>query len=237
MNIIDRQHTDGMIPYGQRKIVHFLEGKIPFKVNRKRIQRLMRKMGLEGDYVRKKTTITDKNHKIYPYLLRNVNINYPNQVWSTDITYIPMRKGFMFLTAVIDWYSRYVISWEISNNLENSFCIEALTVALRIGKPMIFNTDQGSQFTSLTFTQILSDNKILISMDGKGRSLDNVFIERLWRTVKYEYIYRNIFETPLDLIIGLKKYISFYNYERIHESLGYKTPYEIYKSIDKNNSL
>lgn len=237
MNFIDRQHTDGVIPYGQRKIVYFLKEKIPFSVNRKRIQRLMRLMGIEGDYVKKRTTYVDKNHKKYPYLLRNVIIFCPDHVWSTDITYIPMRKGFMYLTAVIDWFSRYVLSWTVSNSLENNFCIEALLEALKLGQPVIFNTDQGSQFTSPSFTDILLNHEIMISMDGKGRCLDNVFVERLWRTVKYEYIYRNIFETPLELIHGLTKYFSFYNNERIHQSLDYKTPNEVYKIVDKSVPL
>lgn len=181
-------------------------------------------MCIEGDYQKKRTTNTCKEHKIYPYLLRNCDITHPNQVWSTDITYIPMRRGFMYLTAVIDWYSRYVLSWEISNTLETDFCILALKEALNMNNPLIFNTDQGSQFTSKEFTGILEKHDIKISMDGKGRSLDNIFIERLWRTVKYENIYKQSYETVQELYDGLESYFNFYNNHRIHQSLEYHVP-------------
>lgn len=170
-------------------------------------------------------------HDVYPYLLRDMEVTSVNQVWSTDITYIPMKRGFMYLTAVIDWYSRYVLSWEVSNTLESAFCVKALDHALRHGKPEIFNTDQGSQFTSNEFTGILEKNSIRISMDGRGRALDNIFVERLWRSLKYECVYLNDFENVSDLIKGLRWWLSFYNEERPHTSLpGNLTPREMYES-------
>lgn len=174
--------------YGSRKLTDTLKRE-GHAINRKRIQRLMRLMGLEAIYPKPKTSLSHSDHKIYPYLLRNVDIARPNHVWSTDITYIPMIGGFMYLVAIMDWYSRYVLSWSISNTLDTEFCMETLREALNHAKPQIFNSDQGVQFTSSSFTQILLDQKIQISMDGKGRALDNVFVERLWRSVKYENIY------------------------------------------------
>lgn len=228
MKLIDYQHTIGEVAFGQHKLINYIFDKMGIKVNRKRIQRLMRKMGLEGAYEHKNTSKPTSGHKIYPYLLRNLSITNPNHVWSSDITYIPMRKGYVYLCAVIDWYSRYVLSWEISNTMDNEFCVMTLKKALRKGKPKIFNTDQGSQFTALNYTSILCNNNILISMDGKGRALDNIIIERLWRTIKYENIYRRAYDTVPELLKGLSKYFTFYNGVRYHQSLNYKTPAEIF---------
>jgi len=195
-----------------------------FQVNRKRIQRLMRLMGIEAIYPKPKLSHRNSEHKVYPYLLRNILIDRPNQVWSTDITYIPMQDGFMYLTAVIDWYSRYILSWRISNTMDNDFCIEALDDALTQGLPDIFNTDQGVQFTSRKFTKRLTDVDVKISMDGKGRALDNIFIERFWRTVKHENIYLKDYRNGKELYHGLEEYFSFYNTQRPHQSLGYRVP-------------
>lgn len=199
-------------------------------VNRKRTRRLMQKMGLAAIYPKPHTTVVSQEHRIYPYLLRGVAIVRPNQVWSTDITYVPLTNGFMYLTAVIDWFSRYVLAWQLSNTLDTQFCIEALQHALRLGRPEIFNTDQGSQFTSTAFTSILEAADIRISMDGKGRALDNIFVERLWRSVKYEDIYLKNYETVPLLYIGLRDYFTFYNYERPHQSLGNYTPATVYQA-------
>ena len=227
MKLIDKQHTLDPVKFGQIKIEKYIESKLKIDINRKRIQRLMRIMCVEGEYQKKNTSIPSKDHKIYPYLLKNFDITESNQVWSIDITYVPMRRGFMYLVAIIDWYSRYVLSWSISNTMENNFCIEALSESLKkFGKPKIFNSDQGSQFTSNKFTSILENHNIQISMDGKGRWLDNIFVERLWRTVKYENIYRSSYENGHDLFFGLKKYFKYYNEKRIHQSLDYRTPKE-----------
>ena len=187
-------------------------------------------MGLEAIYPKPRTTVVDREHRIYPYLLRGVEITRPNQVWSTDITYIPMKNGFMYLTAVIDWYSRYVLSWQLSNTLDTHFCIDALQQALQAGRPDLFNTDQGSQFTSLAFTSLLEAAGIRISMDGKGRALDNIFVERLWRSVKYEDIYLNHYATVPALYTGLSTYFRFYNLERPHQSLENRTPTAVYQA-------
>jgi putative transposase len=216
--------------YGSRRITAQLNRDRKLPLNRKRIQRLMRIMGLRGVAPGPDTSIPRKKNKIYPYLLRDVNIDHVNQVWSTDITYIPMVKGFMYLVAVIDWHSRYVLSWILSNTMDMTFCIDALEVALDVNTPMIFNTDQGSQFTSHAFTKVLLDKDIKISMDGRGRALDNIFVERLWRTVKYENIYMNDYQTVSELSKGLKQYFAFYNQERLHQSLDYRTPEEVYFS-------
>ena len=186
-------------------------------------------MGLEAIYPRPKTTQRNQAHRVYPYLLRGVSINKPNHVWSTDITYIPMPKGFMYLVAIIDWYSRYVLAWRLSNTLETTFCLEALDEALETAKPMIFNTDQGSQFTSPAFTQRLENEEIQISMDGRGRALDNIFVERLWRSVKYEDIYIKAYETVPELEAGLRDYFFKYNHQRPHQSLDYQVPASIYR--------
>jgi putative transposase len=228
MRLIDELYLS-MPFYGSRKIAEELKRQ-GHAVNRKRVQRLMRLMGLQAIYPRKKTTIPGAGHKIYPYLLRGVKIDRMNQVWSTDITYVPMRQGFMYLVAVMDWCSRYVLSWRLSNSLDGDFCLEALDEALNLGRPEVFNTDQGSQFTSTAFTGRLASTGVAISMDGRGRALDNVFIERLWRTMKYENIYLKEYATVDELIKGLTWYINFYNRRRLHQSLDYKTPWEVYQS-------
>lgn len=203
--------------------------KMGYQVNIKRVHRLYRLMGLEAVCPKPDLSRPNKAHKIYPYLLRGVAITHLNQVWSSDITYIPMPNGFLYLTAVIDWYSRFVLSWELSNSLDTFFCMEAVRKALdRYGKPLIFNTDQGSQFTSLEYTGLLNANDIKISMDGKGRATDNAFVERLWRSVKYEYIYLNAIEDGLALFKGLESYFNEYNYQRPHSSLGRKSPAQFY---------
>ena len=192
----------------------------------------MRLMGLEAIYPRPNTSAATPGHKVYPYLLRGLTIGAVNEVWSTDITYIPMPKGFMYLVAVMDWYSRYILSWDISNMMEGGFCVDALESALRsFGTPTIFNTDQGSQFTAIAFTDVLQNHNIRISMDGRGRATDNVFIERLWRSFKYEYLYPTMPETPDELYKGIKKYMDFYNRARPHASLDNLTPYEVYNKV------
>jgi len=213
--------------YGSRKLVPHLKEN-GFIVNRKRVLRLMRIMGICPIYPKPNLSKACKKHKVYPYLLRDVPIVRPNHVWSTDITYIPMRGGFVYLTAVIDWYSRYVLAFELSNTLDTAFCIKALHSALEIGTPIIFNTDQGSQFTSLDFTSVLKERGIQISMDGKGRAIDNVFIERLWRSLKYEMIYLKDFESVPQLYDELVSYFRFYNTERFHQALDYRRPVEVY---------
>ena len=208
--------------FGSRRIAD------EFDVNRKRVQRLMRVMGLEAIYPKPRTTVRCPEHKIYPYLLRNVEIELPNHVWSTDITYIPMRGGYVYLTAVIDWYSRYVLSWRLSNTLDGAFCIAALEEALAINTPEIFNTDQGVQFTSMAFTSCLESRGVAISMDGRGRALDNVFVERLWRTVKYEEVYLKAYDSLAIARAQLSAYFAFYNERRPHQSLDYRTPDAVY---------
>jgi putative transposase len=226
MKMIDRQYLKTPF-YGSRRMAAWLSRE-EYDINRKRVQRLMRIMGLEAIYPKPKTSIKNKEHKIYPYLLEGLEIVRPNQVWSTDITYIPMDKGFMYLVAVMDWYSRYVLSWEISNTMDVDFCISALKKALKKGTPEIFNSDQGSQFTSTSFTGILSKFDIQISMDGRGRVFDNIFIERLWRSLKYEDIYLKNYGNGTDLNNGVNKYFKFFNYQRPHQSLGYKVPKEFF---------
>ena len=225
MGLLDKEHTRHPF-YGVPKMTEFLKRK-GYKIGPDKVRTLLRMMGLEAIYPKPKTSIPNKQHKIYPYLLKDVKITRPNQVWSADITYIKLDEGFVYLVAIIDWYSRYVLSWQLSNSLDASFCVEALKEALKSGKPDIFNTDQGCQFTSIAFTDVLEQNDILISMDAKGRVFDNIFVERLWRTVKYEDIhikgYRNIPEAQL----GLVEYFDFYNNERYHQSLDYKTPFEM----------
>lgn len=222
MRRIDEQYLRTPF-YGSRRLAQH------FGVNRKQMQRLMRLMGLEAIYPKPRTTQTCPNHRKYPYLLRNVEINRCDQVWSTDITYVPMRRGFLYLTAVIDWHSRYVLSWELSNSLESSFCVVALERALSGDRrPEIFNTDQGVQFTSQAFTRRLENQGIAISMDGKGRALDNVFVERLWRSVKYEEVYPKAYENGWEAQTSLGRYFTFYNEERLHQSLGYRPPSLVY---------
>ena len=226
MRLIDEQYLKTPF-YGYLRMTAWLKRQ-GYHVNHKRVQRLMRLMGLVTLYPKPKTTLTNKEHTIYPYLLRKVTITCPNQVWSTDITYLPMARGFMYLVAIIDWYSRYVVSWEVSNTMESTFCITALKRALQRQQPEIFNSDQGSQFTANAFTKVLKERQIRISMDGRGRALDNIFIERLWRSLKYEDIYLKAYETVADLVVGLEKYFYFYNEDRLHQSLGYRTPAEVY---------
>lgn len=201
-----------------------------YSIDRKRIAKLYQVLGISAIYPPKKLTQPNKEHKVYPYLLRNVKITHRNQVWSTDITYIRTGSGFMYLCAIIDWHTRYVLAWGISNTHDAQFVTEVLEEALRkYGKPQIFNTDQGSEFTSELFTSTLLKHEIKISMDGVKRALDNIFVERLWRTVKYEYVYIQHPSTPMDLYEGLEDYFRFYNLKRKHQSLNYKTPFEVYQ--------
>jgi putative transposase len=227
LRLIDEQYTRRPF-YGSRKMVTYLKGQGHW-VNRKRVQRLMRILGLAGMAPGPNTSRPHPQHKVYPYLLRGVVVSRPNQVWSTDITYIRLTHGFVYLVAVIDWYSRRVLSWRISNTMDTVFCVDCLEEALqRYGKPEIFNTDQGCQFTSESFTGVLKANHIAISMDGRGRALDNIFVERLWRSVKYEDVYLKGYSNPMELMIGLTEYFVFYNDERPHQSLGNRTPAEVY---------
>lgn len=217
---------------GSRSMVSSLARK-GIKVNRKRVQRLMRLMGIESLAPKPSLSKPIREHHKFPYLLRKVKVDHVNQVWSTDITYIPMRQGFMYLCAVIDWYSRHVLSWTLSNTLDTQFCIDALEQAFTKGSPEIFNTDQGSQFTSNEFIEVLLDKKgVKISMDGKGRALDNVFIERFWRSLKYECIYLNRYECVPTLAKGLEDYWHFYTYERSHQALNNQTPAEVYYALN-----
>ena len=227
MRLIDEIHLQYPF-YGSRRLRNELEDR-GHRVNRKRVQRLMRQMDLTALYPRRRTSQPGKGHKIYPYLLRHLSIERANQVWASDITFCPMAKGFMYLVAIIDWHSRRVLSWRVSNTLDTSFCVEALEEALqRFGTPEIFNTDQGSQFTSEAFTDVLKDKGVAISMDGKGRWVDNVFVERLWRSVKYEDLYLRAYETPAQLRAGLGKYFEFYNTKRRHSALDRRTPDAVY---------
>jgi putative transposase len=215
--------------WGSRSMRNHLRRQGYTTLNRKRVQRLMRIMGLEAIYPKPRTSRPHPDHKVYPYLLRDLNIQRPNQVWAADITYIPMRRGFMYLVAVMDWYSRKVLSWRLSNTLDSCFCIEALHQALqRYGQPDIFNTDQGAQFTSEAFTDVLKQHTVQISMDGRGRAQDNIFIERLWWTLKYHYLYLYSFENGTALRKGLLHWFAFYNQERFHQSLDNHTPDEVY---------
>jgi putative transposase len=227
MRKIDEQYTACPF-YGSRRMTQWLT-KQGEEVNRKRVQRLMRLMGLEAIYPKPRLSTAGRGHKVYPYLLRGVMIERADQVWSTDITYVPMTSGFMYLAAVIDWFSRYVVAWRLSNTLDGSFCTEMLDEALRSGKPEVFNTDQGVQFTAAAFTGRLERAGVAVSMDGRGRALDNVFVERLWRSVKYEDIYIRGYEAVPELYQGLGRYFAFYNDERLHQSLGYRTPAVVYR--------
>lgn len=226
MERIDEQYTK-MPFYGWPRMTAHLQ-RLGYPVNHKRVQRLMRVMGLQAIYPKPRATVVNPEHRKYPYLLRNLEIVRPNQVWSTDITYVPMAQGFMYLVAIMDWYSRYVLAWQLSNTLDGLFCQTTLREALVIGKPEIFNSDQGVQFTALAFTAILNDAGIRISMDGRGRAYDNIFVERLWRSVKYDDIYPNRYATVPALFTGLDRYFALYNQERLHQSLGYRTPAEVH---------
>jgi putative transposase len=228
MRLIDEKYTTH--PFlGVEKVTHWLRSEKGCPVNPKRVRRLMRLMGLMAVYPKPRLSLPGEGHRIYPYLLTNIRVIRPNQVWSTDITYIRLSAGFIYLVAVIDWFSRLILSWEVSTSLESDFCISALERALDHGKPEIFNTDQGSQFTSLAFTSILKEHQVAISMDGRGRALDNVFIERFWRSVKYEEVYLNDYQTIPQAISRLKRYFRYYNSERPHQSLDYQTPEAVHR--------
>lgn len=227
LRLLDEQYFKTPF-YGVLRLTALLVG-LGYKVNRKRVRRLMQILDWKTIYREPKTTIGNKQHKKYPYLLGGLKINRCNQVWATDITYIPMKTGYMYLMAVVDLHSRYVLHWSLSNSMTAEWCAEVLQETLdQYGKPEIFNTDQGSQFTSDVFIKALTENEIKISMDGKGRALDNIFVERLWRSVKYEHIYLNVYEDGLSLWKGLDGYFRFYNQERPHQSLAYKTPANCY---------
>jgi putative transposase len=228
MRRIDQEYTAH--PFlGSRRLTKWLieQGEA---VNRKRVQRLMRRMGLEAIYPKPKLSAASPGHRIYPYLLRDVKVERPDQVWSTDITYVPLATGFMYLAAVIDWFSRYVIAWRLSNTLDGSFCLGMLEEALGRGRPEVFNTDQGVQFTAAAWTGRLESAGVAVSMDGRGRCLDNVFVERLWRSVKYEDIYLWRYEGVPELRRGLGRYFPYYNEERQHQALGYRTPGVVYRA-------
>lgn len=230
MRLIDEQYLATPF-YGSRRMAAWLECRGE-PVNRKRVQRLMRIMGLEAIHPGPKTTTRSPDHKIYPYLLRGVPIDRRDQVWSTDVTYLPLEGGYMFLAAVIDWHSRFVLSWRLSNTLDGRFCLDALNAALEEGRPEVFNTDQGTQFTARTFTGRLEEAGVAISMDGRGRALDNVFVERLWRSLKYEEVYLKAYGSVGDLESGLANWFAFYNHERPHQSLAYRTPAEVYRDAE-----
>lgn len=236
LGLIDAEYTRHPF-YGSRKIRTFLCD-LGYEINRKRVQRLMRILGLAGMSPGPNTSRPHPEHKVYPYLLRGVAVTHPNQVWSTDITYIRLARGFVYLVAVIDWYSRKVLSWCLSNTLDAGFCVDSLEQAIEAyGTPEIFNTDQGCQFTSEEFTKVLKSHAITISMDGRGRALDNIFVERLWRSVKYEDVYLKGYATMPELLIGLTEYFVFYNTERKHQSLGYHTPDKVYTTATGGGAM
>lgn len=221
MRAIDEQYLKTPF-YGRRRMA------VALGVNPKRVQRLMRLMGLEAIYPKPRTTRRAAEHRVFPYLLRNVTVNRPDQVWASDITYVPLRGGFLYLAVILDWYSRHVLAWRLSNTLDGTFCVEALEESLRRGRPEIFNSDQGVQYTAAAFTSRLLDARVAISMVSRGRALDNAFVERLWRTVKYEEIYPRDYTTPRELERGLARYFEFYCHERPHQALGYRPPSEVY---------
>jgi len=221
--------------YGHRRISRELTEVYGLLIDRKTTLRYMREMGIQAIYPKPNTSKPNPENKVYPYLLKGLKITHPNQVWGTDITYIPMIGGFMFLTAIMDWYSRYVLSWALSDVLEIDFVLEATREALKRGKPKIMNSDQGSHYTSPKYTQILTDAGVSISMDHKGRCFDNIFVERLWRTVKYELIYINDFNSPRELRNKLTEYFAFYNYKRYHQSLDYQTPAQVHINFLEND--
>jgi putative transposase len=226
MRLIDEQFTKRPF-YGVARLTASLR-RLGFEVNPKRVRRLMRVMGLEAIYPKPRLSANGPGHKVYPYLLKEVTVDRPDQVWATDITYVRLTHGFVFLMAILDWYSRYVVAWELSTTLDTGFCLEGLRRALRRSKPEIFNTDQGSQFTSEDFTGCLLGEGIRVSMDGRGRVFDNIFVERLWRSVKYEEVYLHDYQTVPVARAQLSEYFGFYNTERPHEALGYRTPQEVY---------
>jgi len=236
MALIDRQYLRAPF-YGARRMAAWLREQ-GHRVNRKRVQRLMQLMGLEAIYQRPRTSRPAPEHRIYPYRLRGLRIERVNQVWAADICYIPMARGFLYLVAVMDWVSRYVLAWRLSNLLDTSFCVEALEEALSFGCPEIFNTDQGSQFTDQDFTGVLGEHGIAISIDGRGRFSDNIFVERLWRSLKYEEVYLKAYESVAEARQGIAAYFQFYNHERLHQALGYRTPRQIFEeTIPLANSL
>lgn len=228
-HLMDEEYTRRPF-YGSRRMVLFLKDQ-GYKVNRKRVQRLMRLLGLAGMAPGPNTSKKHPEHKVYPYLLRGITVTRPNQVWGTDITYIRLARGFVYLVAIMDWYSRRVLSWRVSNSMDASFCVDCLEDAIHAyGAPEVFNSDQGSQFTSEDFTEVLKREGVQISMDGRGRALDNIFVERLWRSVKHEDIYLKGYSTMPELVVGLSNYFAFYNSERRHQSLGYQTPDSVYQT-------
>lgn len=236
MRIIDQEYLKHPF-YGSRKLAFVLRSQ-GHDVSRHRVRRLMQKMGIEAIYQKPRTSMPDKKHRIYPYLLKGLEIVRPNQVWATDITYIPLKRGFMYLVAVIDWYSRKVLSWKLSNTLDADFCVEALIEAIEThGLPSIFNTDQGCQFTSTQFTETLKSHQIQISMDSKGRWMDNVMVERLWRSVKYECIYLQEFDSTLELKRALEAYMNFYNTQRPHATFDGQTPEDVYNQITSQKEV
>ncbi len=226
MRLLDEQYTRAPF-YGVRRMAYWL-AKQGYGVNVKRVRRLMRRMGLEAIYPKPRLSLPAPGHRIYPYRLRGLKIDRPDQVWGTDITYIRLRQGFIYLVAILDWFSRYVLAWEVSVSLESAFCVAALDWALGTGCPEIFNSDQGAQFTSEVFTKRLEGCGITISMDGRGRAMDNIFVERLWRSVKYEEVYLKDYEQVPEAVTNLRNYFLFYNHERPHQALGYQTPAAIY---------
>lgn len=234
MRLLDELHLKHPFK-GSRRLRDDLWDEHGIHINRKAVQRLMRLMDIHAIYPSKKTTVPNKTHKVYPYLLKGVTIDRINQAWCTDITYIPMRKGFLYLVAIMDWYSRKILSWKLSNSLDANFCVEALEEAIeRYGRPEIFNSDQGCQFTSESFTSVLHEHQIKISMDGKGRWIDNVFIERLWRSLKYEEVYLHAYETVKDANFGIDQWLKFYNDKRRHSKLDRKTPNQVYYDLPSN---
>ena len=235
MALIDQQYLKTPF-YGSRRMTAWLSNH-GHQVNRKRVRRLMQLIGLEAIYRRPNTSKPNPGHKVYPYLLRGLEINRVNQVWATDITYIPMARGFLYLVAIMDWHSRYVLAWRLSNILEVDFCVAALEEALSKGRPQIFNTDQGSQFTSEAFTSMLLAQGVQVSMDGRGRCMDNVFVERLWRSIKYEEVYLKAYQNGTEARKGIGAYLAFYNQERPHQTLGYRSPGQVFHAVSPQRCL
>ena len=235
MALIDQQYLKTPF-YGSRRMTAWPRNH-GHQVNRKRVRRLMQLIGLEAIYRRPNTSKPNPGHKVYPYLLRGLEINRVNQVWATDITYIPMARGFLYLVAIMDWHSRYVLAWRLSNTLEVDFCVEALEEALSKGRPQIFNTDQGSQFTSEAFTSMLLAQGVQVSMDGRGRCMDNVFVERLWRSIKYEEVYLKAYPNGTEARKGIGAYLAFYNQERPHQALGYRSPGQVFQAVSPQRCL
>ena len=235
MALIDQQYLKTPF-YGSRRMTAWLRNH-GHQVNRKRVRRLMQLIGLEAIYRRSNTSKPNPGHKVYPYLLRGLEINRVNQVWATDITYIPMARGFLYLVAIMDWHSRYVLAWRLSNTLEVDFCVAALEEALSKGRPQIFNTDQGSQFTSEAFTSMLLAQGVQVSMDGRGRCMNNVFVERLWRSIKYEEVYLKAYQNGTEARKGIGAYLAFYNQERPHQALGYRSPGQVFQAVSPQRCL